>query len=120
MTKGWWPLKTLLVMTSLSVTLGGWVVLAWNERRPFLHTPTAERRTSAISRHVGILPGLPPIPPLARSAWEGLDSADGAEDPRLALAPIPTLSMPPALPPLPAMKAPSRPLRPIARTRSSR
>ena len=120
MTEGLWPLKTLLLMVSLSLMLGGWAALARDERPGHPAAPVEDRRRSGASREVTTSLSLPPIPPPVWVPLEGADGAAGLTEHPLALPPIPELRAQALRLTPPAVSAPSRPRRPIARTRSSR
>ena len=106
MTKGLWWIKTCLVTLTLSLTMGGWAVLARQDnRRP---SAPEERWDVVDSNGSGLFVDLPPLPSLPPPPSAGLTVSRG-----LAADPL-------DLPPIPTLTAPARRLRPIARTRSSR
>ncbi len=106
MIKGLCWIKTCLVTLTLSLTMGGWALLArHDDRRP--STPE-ERRDLIDPDGSGPFLDLPPLPSLPPPPCAGLMVSRG-----LAADPL-------DLPPIPTLIAPARRLRPIARTRSSR
>ncbi|HXH10620.1 MAG TPA: hypothetical protein VNP04_12775 [Alphaproteobacteria bacterium] len=106
MTKGLGWIKTCLVTLTLSLTMGGWAILARQDNR----RPSApEGRGDLIDPNgSGPFLDLPPLPSLPPPTSAGLTVSRG-----LAADPL-------ELPPIPTLTAPARRLRPIARTRSSR